>query len=53
MIDKDYLDDLKDNEIDNKNEIKRCEDFKKNTHNVIKKTLYNEGKRLKKNIKKN
>ena len=51
MIDDDYLDELKDDAENNKNEIKRCEDFQKNTHNILKKTLYNEGKKIKKNVK--
>ena len=50
MIDNDYLEELKDDMDENKNEIKRCEDFQKNTQNTLKKTLYNEGKKLKKNI---
>ena len=33
--------------------IKRFEDFQKNTHNTLKKTLYNEGKKLKKINKQN
>ena len=53
MIDNDYLEDLKDDKENNKNEIKRCEDFQKNTHNTLKKTLYNEGKKIKKIIKHN
>jgi len=48
MIDNDYLEDLKDNEEIDKNVIKRCENFQKHTYNTIKKTLYNEGKKLKK-----
>ena len=52
MIDNDYLEDLKDNEENNKNEIKKCEDFQKNTHNILKKTLYNEGKKIKKLLNK-
>lgn len=51
MIDNDYLDELKDDKNENKDEIKRCENFIKNTQNTIKKTLYNEGKKLKKTIK--
>lgn len=31
MIDGDYLEELKDDIENNKNEIKRCEDFQKNT----------------------
>jgi hypothetical protein len=50
MIDSDYLEDLKDDEQHNKPSIKRCEDFQKLTYNTIKKTLYNEGKKIKKNI---
>ena len=53
MIDNDYLEELKDDIQNNKNEIKRFEDFQKNTQNTIKKTLYNEGKKLKKIIKQN
>ena len=51
MIDNDYLDELKDNIEENKEEIKRCEDFQKKTQNTLKKTLYNEGKKIKKIIK--
>ena len=52
MIDNDYIEDLKDDENNNnKVLIKRCEDFQKNTYNTLKKTLYNEGKKLKKNIR--
>lgn len=51
MIDSDYIEELKDDIENNKSEIKRCEDFQKNTHNTLKKTLYNEGKKIKKNIK--
>jgi hypothetical protein len=53
MIDNDYLEELKDDIENNKNEIKRFEDFQKNTHNTLKKTLYNEGKKLKKINKQN
>ena len=49
LIDNDYLEDLKDDE--DKELIKRCEDFQKLTYNTLKKTLYNEGKKIKKNIK--
>jgi hypothetical protein len=49
MIDIDYVDDLRDNDMDRKAEITRCEDFQKYTYNTIKKTLYNEGKKIKKN----
>ena len=52
MIDTDYVEELKDNyDNTNKNLIKRCEDFQKNTYNTFKKTLYNEGKKIKKIIK--
>ena len=52
MIDNDYVEELKDNEDNtDKNLIKRCEDFQKNTYNTFKKTLYNEGKKIKKNVK--
>ncbi len=52
MIDNDYLEDLKDDE-DNQNKvlIKRCKDFQKLTYSTLKKTLYNEGKKIKKTIK--
>ena len=49
MIDNDYIDDLRDE--GKQLETKRCEDFQKHTYNTLKKTLYNEGKKLKKNIK--
>ena len=49
MIDGDYVDDLRDG--GRYVEIARCEDFQKHTYNTIKKTLYNEGKKLKKNNK--
>ena len=50
MIDNDYLETLKD-DIDNDNKlmITRCEDFQKHTYDTIKKTLYNERKKIKKN----
>ncbi len=52
FIDQDYIQDLIDDDEDNnKLLIKRCEDFQKLTYNTIKKTLYNEGKKIKKNIK--
>ena len=52
LIDNDYLEDLKDDEDNNdKVLIKRCEDFQKLTYNTLKKTLYNEGKKIKKIIK--
>ena len=43
MIDSEYIEELK----ENKELIKRCEDFKKITYDTIKTTLYNEGKKLK------
>jgi len=53
MIDNDFLEDLKDDNVDNNNKllITRCEDFQKHTYNTIKKTLYNEGKKIKKTVK--
>ena len=52
MIDDNYIQDLKDDdEINNKSTIKRCEDFQKHAYNTLKKTLYNEGKKIKKQIK--
>ena len=55
MIDDDYIQDLKEDNDYNNNKplIKRAEDFQKYTYNTIKKTLYNEGKKLKKNNKLN
>ena len=50
-IDGDYVDDLRDGYIDRKVEILRCEEFQKHAYNTLKKTLYNEGKKLKKNNK--
>jgi hypothetical protein len=51
MIDNDYLEDLKDNIDNNKLMITRCDEFQKHTYNTIQKTLYNEGKKLKKTVK--
>ena len=53
LIDGDYLEDLKDENVcgSNLNQITRCEEFQKYTYDTMKKTLYNEGKKLKKNIK--
>ena len=51
MIDGDYLDDLRDE--GRQVEIARCEEFQKHTYNTLKKTLYNEGKKVKKNNKLN
>jgi len=49
-IDDDYVQDLKEDDDYNNNKllIKRAEDFQKYAYNTIKKTLYNEGKKLKK-----
>jgi len=53
MIDNDYIEDLKDDEANiNINLIKRCDEFQKLTYNTFKKTLYNEGKKIKKISKK-
>ena len=49
MIDGDYVDDLRDE--GRQVEIARCEEFQTHTYNTLKKTLYNEGKKLKKTIK--
>ncbi len=49
MIDIDYLEELKDEIDENKDEIKRCEEFQKKTYNVFKTTMYNEGTKIKKN----
>ena len=46
MIDGDYVDDLRDE--GRQVEIARCEEFQTHTYNTLKKTLYNEGKKLKK-----
>ena len=51
MIDADYVDELRDDLETNKNQIVRCEEFQAHTYNTLKKTMYNEGKKLKKNIK--
>ena len=50
MIDEDYIQDLRDDDDynDKKPMIKRAEEFKKHTYNTLKKTLYNEGKKIKK-----
>ena len=49
MIYGDYVDDLRDNR--HQVEIARYEEFQAHAYNTLKKTLYNEGKKLKKNIK--
>jgi hypothetical protein len=53
-IDEDYIQDLRedDNYNNNKILIKDAEDFQKYAYDTIKKTLYNEGKKLRKTIKK-
>ena len=52
-IDEDYIQDLREDDNYNgvKIAIKDAEDFQKYAYNTIKKTLYNEGKKLKKTIK--
>ena len=49
MIDGDYVDDLRDE--GRQVEIARCEEFQAHTYNTLMKTLYNEGKKLKKAMK--
>jgi len=49
MIDGDYVEDLRDE--GKQVEIARCEEFQSHAYNTLKKTLYNEGKKLKKTIK--
>ena len=51
MIDPDYVDELRDDLETNKNQITRCEEFQAHTYNTLKKTMYNEGKKLRKNIR--
>lgn len=51
LINNDYTDELKDDVDSNIDLIKRCEEFQKHTYNTFKNTLYNEGKKIKKNIK--
>ena len=55
MIDEDYIQDLREDDDYNANKalIKRAEDFQKLAYDTIKKTLYNEGKKIKKIIKQN
>jgi len=48
MIDDEYIQELKDDDTNRKNEIQRCENYKKNAYDTIKLTLYNEGKKIKK-----
>lgn len=49
-IDGDYLEDLRDENVcgTNSKQILRCEEFHKYTYDTMNKTLYNEGKKLKK-----
>jgi hypothetical protein len=51
MNNDEYVEELKENAEDNKDLIKRCENFQKMTYNTFKTTLYNEGKNIKKIIK--
>ena len=56
MNDSDYLEELKieaedEENINNKDLIKRCEGFQKLTYDTFKTTLYNEGKNIKKCVK--
>jgi hypothetical protein len=50
-----YVDLLKEdqelNDVDNNDEIKRCDDFQKKTYETFKTTMYNEGLKIKKNKK--
>ena len=49
MIDGDYVDDLRDD--GRQVEIAKCEEFQAHAYNTLKKTMYNEGKKLKKTMK--
>jgi hypothetical protein len=55
--DGEYLETLKEEQEeeqnDNKDEIKRCEDFQKKTYDTFKTTLYNEGQKIKNKKQKN
>lgn len=51
-IDDDYIQDLREDELYDDAQIKEVENFQKYALETIKKTLYNEGKKLKKNNKK-
>ena len=53
MNDNNYVEELKENKEDNKDLIKRCENFQKKTYQTFKTTLYNEGKNIKKTMVKN
>ena len=52
MNDSDYVEELKEDIESNGNFIKRCECFQQLTYDTFKTTLYNEGKNVKKIIKK-
>jgi hypothetical protein len=51
MNNDEYIEELKENFEENKDLIKRCENFQKMTYDTFKTTMYNEGKKIKKNIK--
>ena len=55
MNNNEYLQELRDlivdEEVDNKDLIKKCEDYQKFTYDTFKTTLYNEGKKIKNKIK--
>ena len=53
MNDNNHIEELNENKEDNKDLIKRCENFQKKTYQTFKTTLYNEGKSIKKAIVKN
>ena len=48
MNDNNYIEELKEEEEYNQNQITKCEEFQKKTYNTIKTSLYNEGKNKKK-----
>ena len=49
MNDDDYVDEIiKNDEPDCRKKVKKCKEFQQYTQEIIKKTLYNEGKKLKK-----
>ena len=48
MNNTEYIDELREEPEDNKDLIKRCENFQKMTYDTFKTTLYNEGKKIKK-----
>jgi len=55
LNDNEYLEELKEVQVeeqsDNTEQIKRCEEFQKKTYDTFKTTMYNEGIKMKKNIK--